>query len=139
MQKSLSSNDGDRVVRMLDVIRTGSSAPAYVETSDGALYVLKLSGAGAGARGLLTEFLATGIARAIGLPVPATRPLFLPEDFPWQVGTDEFDDMVRRSSGWNLGIAFVPEATTLVADELANLPADFVSHLAFVDRLLQNV
>jgi hypothetical protein len=129
----------DEVVRMLDVIRTSSSAPAYVETGDGALYVLKLSGAGAGARGLLTEFLATEIARSVGLPVPATRPLFLPEDFPWQVGTDEFDDMVRRSAGWNLGIAFIPEATTLEEHELANLPADFVSHLAFADRLLQNV
>src|SRR5882724_5550256 len=87
----------DSVARMLDVIRTSSSAPAYVETGDSVLYVLKLSGAGAGVTGLLTEFLATGIARAVGLSVPETRPLFLPKDFPWQVGTDEFDDVVRRS------------------------------------------
>jgi hypothetical protein len=129
----------DRVARMLDVIRTGSSAPAYVEAGDGALYILKLAGAGAGTRGLLTEFLATGIARAIGLAVPSTRPLFLPEDFPWQVGTDEFDDMVRRSYGWNLGIGFIAQATTLEADELGALPAGFIAHLAFADRLLQNV
>ena len=51
------------VARMLDVIRTSSSAPALVETGEGARYVLKFSGAGAGAYGLLTEFLATEIAR----------------------------------------------------------------------------
>ena len=53
---------GNTVARMLDVIRTSSSAPAYIEAGDGALYILKLSGAGAGERGLLTEFLATGLA-----------------------------------------------------------------------------
>jgi hypothetical protein len=128
-----------RVARMLDVIRTSSSAPAYVEAGDGARYVLKLGGAGAGERGLLTEFLAIGIARAIGLSVPSTRPLFLPGDFPWQIGTDEFDDTVRRSAGWNLGISFIPEAMTLEADQLTDLPADFLARLAFADRLLQNV
>jgi hypothetical protein len=124
---------------MLDVIRSSSSAPALVETGEGARYVLKFSGAGAGAYGLLTEFLATEIARSMGLAVPPTRPLFLSRNFPWQVGTDEFDDTVRRSFGWNLGIALIPEATTLEASELGDLPPDFVSHLGLADRLLQNV
>lgn len=127
------------VVRMHEVIRTSSSSPARVETRDGNQYVLKFAGSGAGPRGLLTEFLAIGIARCVGLSVPLARALLLPDPFPWQVGTDEFDDMVQRSYGWNLGVAFVPDAAPVDTEALADLPQDFISHLAFADRLLQNV
>jgi hypothetical protein len=131
--------DAETIARMHEVIRTSSTSPACVETRGGELFILKLAGGGAGRRGLLTEFLATGIAHLIGLTVPPVRPLLLQEDFPWQIGTDEFDDMLQRSYGWNLGIAFIPDAVTLGADDLAALPTDFLTHLAFVDRLLQNV
>jgi hypothetical protein len=131
--------DGETVARMHEVIRTSSSAPAIVETRSGELFVLKLAGGGAGPRGLLTEFLAAGIAKCVGLPVPAARPLLLPKDFPWQIGTDEFDDMLQRSYGWNLGIALIPDAEPVKPDALGDLPADFLTHLAFADRLLQNV
>jgi hypothetical protein len=130
---------GETVVRMHEVIRTSSSSPAVVETRSGEFFVLKLAGGGAGPRGLLTEFLAAGLAKCVGLPVPAARPLLLPENFPWQIGTDEFDDMLQRSYGWNLGIALIPDAAPLAPDALADLPADFLAHLAFADRLLQNV
>ena len=147
MQKHLSEDcwaverpsGGETIVRMHEVIRTSSSSPATVETRAGDFFVLKLAGGGAGPRGLLAEFLASGIARCVGLSVPSARPLFLPEDFPWQIGTDEFDDMLQRSYGWNLGIQFIPDAAPLRPDELANLPAEFLAHLAFADRLLQNV
>ncbi len=65
---------------------------------------MKFSGAGPGARSLLTEYVATALAGRLGLPVPSTRTLYLPPQFPWQIGTDEFDDLVQRSAGWNLGI-----------------------------------
>lgn len=130
---------GETIVRMHEVIRTSSSSPAVVETRSGELFVLKLAGGGAGRRGLLTEFLATGIAGSVGLSAPSAQPLRLPQDFPWQIGTDEFDDMLQRSYGWNLGIQFIPDAVALGADDLADLPADFLAHVAFADRLLQNV
>ncbi len=147
MQKPLSDSSwrsgrpsgAETIGRLREVIRTSSTAPAIVETRDGNVFVLKLVGAGAGPRGLLTEFLATGLAQCIGLAVPPARPLFLPENFPWQVGTDEFDDMLQRSYGWNLGIAYIPDSEALRPEDLADLPLDFQAHLAFVDRLLQNV
>ncbi len=132
-------SNAETIAQLHEVIRTGSSSPAYVETGDGERFVLKLAGAGAGRRGLLTEFLANGIAERVGLSVPPARPLFLPENFPWQVGTDEFDDLVQRSSGWNLGIAVIPDAGALGPGDLADLPPNFLSHLALADRLLQNV
>ena len=81
---------------------------------------MKFAGAGPGPFGLLTEFLALGIARA-----PSARrcrppePLWLPQGFPWLAGTDEFDAMLQRSYGWNLGIAFLPDARPVAAAEIA--------------------
>jgi hypothetical protein len=59
------------------------------------------------------------------VPVPPARPLFLPEGLPWQIGTDEFDDLIQRSIGWNLGVTYLPGARPLHASELAALPTIF--------------
>jgi hypothetical protein len=133
------TDDAHTIARLLQVIRAGSSLPALAETRTGELTVVKFTGAGGGPHGLLTEFLATGIAARLGLAVPQAEPLWLPEKFPWQVGTDEFDDMMQRSSGWNLGLAFIPDAVPIAAAELAALPEKFRARLACVDALLQNV
>ncbi len=127
------------VARMLDLKRSGSTTPAVVETRTGAPFLLKFSAAGQGVRGLLTEFLATRIAGVLGCRVPPVRPLWLPADFPWQIGTDEFDDMVRRSAGWNLGVSMIAGARHLEHAELFRLPAPFVQRLVVADRLLQNM
>jgi HipA-like protein len=121
------------------VLARGSSFPSLIETSSGRLMVMKLSGAGQGARGLATELIAVTLAGLGGLNVPRTQPLLLPDDLPWQVGTDEFYDAVQRSAGWNLGVEFIPDATDLEAADLPSLPAEFLSRLAAVDALLQNV
>jgi hypothetical protein len=101
--------------------------------------VLKFAGAGPGPFGLLTELLAIGIARALGAPVPPARPLWLPPGFPWMAGTDEFDSMLQRSYGWNLGIAFLPDARPVAAAELAACDPAALDAIARADALLQNV
>ena len=110
-----------------------------VETTSGRLLVMKLSGAGQGSRGLATELIAGKLAGLAGLNVPRARPLLLPDGLPWQVGTDEFYEAVQRSVGWNLGVEFIPDAIDLDAADLATLPPEFLSRLAAVDALLQNV
>ena len=100
---------------------------------------MKFSGAGSGPFGLLTEFVALGIARALGAPVPEARPVWLREDFPWQAGTDEFDAMLQRSAGWNLGIHFVPEARAVVPDDLTELDPAALDAIARSDAVVQNV
>jgi hypothetical protein len=121
------------------VLARGSSFPSLVETSSGRLLVLKLSGAGQGSRGLAAELIAGNLAALAGLNVPRAQPLLLPEGLPWQVGTDEFYEAVQRSVGWNLGVQFIPDAVDLEAADLPSLPAEFLSRLAAVDALLQNV
>jgi HipA-like kinase len=121
------------------VLTRGSSFPSLVETTAGGLYVMKLSGAGPGARALATEFIALELARSLGLSVPGATVLHLAGDLPWQVGTDEFYDAVQRSTGLNLGVAFIADAHDVQAGELAGLPEAFIARLAAVDALLQNV
>jgi hypothetical protein len=101
--------------------------------------VLKFSGAGPGPYGLLVEYLAIGIARAFGAPVPAARPLWLAADFPWMAGTDEFDALVQRSPGWNLGVALVPEARVVRIEEALGCAAPVLETIARADCLLVNV
>jgi hypothetical protein len=121
------------------VLARGSSFPSLVETSSGRLMVMKLSGAGQGARGLATELIASTLAGLAGLNVPRAQALLLPRGLPWEVGTDEFYETVQRSVGWNLGVEFIPDAVDLDAADLPSLPAEFQSRLAAVDALLQNV
>ena len=126
------------VTRVLEVLPHASTSPALVETADGAAWVMKFAGAGPGPFGLLTELLALGIARALGAPAPAAQPVFLPEGFPWQVGTDEFDSMLQRSNGWNLGIGWLPAARPAAAADLAAAPTA-LDAIARADALLVNV
>lgn len=136
---SLFRNDGTDVERMTRVITHASTTPAEVETRDGRRWVLKFSGAGPGPYGLLVEYIGLAIARAFGAPVPEARPLWLARGFPWMVGTDEFDAMLMRSAGWNLGIALVPEARpATAADVLSHDPA-VLETIARSDCLLANI
>ena len=100
---------------------------------------MKLSGVGQGVSGLLTEFVATRLAAALGLKVPRVLPLMLSKALPWQTGTDEFYEALLRSAGWNLGVAFVDDAQDVAANGLGDIPADFLDRLSSVDSLLQNV
>lgn len=121
------------------VLSSGSSFPSLIESATGRRYVMKLSGAGPGKRALATEYVALKLARRFGLPVPDVEILDLPRDFPWQTGTDEFYEAVQRSPGANLGVTFIADAHDLKASGLAGLPAPFLTRLAAVDALLQNV
>lgn len=121
------------------VYTKASTSPAKGLTQDGSECVVKFYGAGPGPVGLLTEFVALRAACAMSLRVPETWPVYLPENFPWMLGTDEFDGIVQRSSGWNLGVAFIPNAEP--ASPQAVLEGHdyvFLERLAQVDRVLAN-
>lgn len=132
-------SDARTVARILEIFRSGSGAPARAETASGEAIILKLRGAGGGERTLLTELIGLRIAAALGLRAPDAFPVWLANDFPWQAGTDEYDDMVRRSGGWNLAIAFIPDAEEIRGPALEALPDDFIRPLTIADMMLANV
>jgi hypothetical protein len=129
----------ETVSAVLRVMPRGGGFPSLVETISGRRLIMKLNGVGQGVSGLLTEFIATRLAAALGLKVPRVLPLMLSKDLPWQTGTDEFYEALQRSSGWNLGLEFVDDAQDVAANGLGDIPADFLDRLLFVDSLLQNV
>ncbi|HWE17599.1 MAG TPA: HipA family kinase [Hyphomicrobiaceae bacterium] len=129
----------ETISAVLRVMPRGGGFPSLVETISGRRFIVKLSGVGQGVSGLLTEFVATRLAAALGLKVPRVLPLMLSKALPWQTGTDEFYDALQRSSGWNLGVEFVDDAQDVAANGLGDIPADFLDRLSSVDSLLQNV
>src|SRR5688572_16660021 len=88
----------------------GSSFPVEVELTTGERCVMKMRGAGNGPTSLLAELVVSRIAGAAGFPVPRAFPVLIPEAFPWEFGTDEFDDLLQRSYGENLGLELVEGA-----------------------------
>jgi hypothetical protein len=130
---------GNRVAAITEIYAHGSTFPCRVTTEAGQAWVMKLRGSGPGPMALLTEFLALRAAAAMALPVPAARPLYLPPDFPWTIGSDEFDGIVQRSFGWNLGIAFAEGAAAASAAAVLGADARFLDALANVDQALSNM
>lgn len=100
---------------------------------------MKLRGSGPGPIALLTEFLALTAAKSMGLAVPAARPLYLRPNFPWTIGTDEFDGIIQRSFGWNLGISYFGAATIAQPRDIQSADPCFLDALADVDRALCNM
>jgi hypothetical protein len=129
----------ERVISVLRVMSHGSGFSSLVRTTSGRHFVMKLSGVGHGAPGLVRELIATRLADLFGLKVPPVAPIMLGKDLPWQAGTDEFFDALQRSAGWNLGVEFVEAARDLTPDDLATIPSTFLDRLAAVDAMLQNV
>ncbi len=133
-------------VRYLVPLREGGSLPAVVETDAGGLFVAKFRGAGQGARALVAELIAGGLARAAGLPVPELARIQLDAAFGRTEPDPEIQDLLRASHGINVGLRYLEGAfpydpvavNDLVTPELA---ADIVWFDAFVtnvDRTARN-
>ena len=117
----------------------GSSFPTLAETTEGERVVIKMRGAGNGAGALLSEFLVNRFAHLCGLPVPDVRIVGIREDHPWEFGTDEFDDILQKSGGANLGICWIPDGRQLKAEEVRELPTEFISQVVTLDLVFANL
>lgn len=129
----------DTLARFRALSRGGSGFSAVGETGDGRTAIVKLRGQGMGERGLLAEYLVDRLCAGIGLPVPDARFVWLAPDHPWEIGTDEFDQVVQMSGGFNLAIDVIDGAAPVTAEELSALPALFRAQLWHIDRLFGNV
>ena len=131
--------------RYVTPLREGGSLPAVVEAADGRLYVAKFRGAGQGPRALVAEWLAGELARACGFDVPALVRLELDEAFGRNEPDPEVRDLLRASTGANLGMAFLPGAIAYdpiappdVARSLASAIVWFDAFTLNVDRTARN-
>jgi hypothetical protein len=124
--------------RYVTPLREGGSLPAIVEADDGFLYVLKFHGAGQGKKALIAEFIGSEIARVLGFRVPELVFANLDAAFGRSEGDEEIQDLLKASTGLNLGLHYLSGAITF--DPLAVLVSSMLaSQIVWLDSLLMNV
>ncbi|HZY80309.1 MAG TPA: HipA family kinase [Cyclobacteriaceae bacterium] len=126
------------VTRYVTPLREGGSLPAIVEADDGFLYVLKFRGAGQGAKALIAEIIGGEIARSLGLKVPELVLANLDEAFGRIEGDEEIQDLLKASTGLNLGVHYLSGAITF--DPLVTKVSPLLaSQIVWLDAFLMNV
>src|SRR6185369_14906568 len=125
--------------RYVTPLREGGSLPAVVEASDGKLYVAKFRGAGQGARALVAEWLAGELARACGFAVPGLVRLELDEAFGRNEPDPEIRDLLRASTGANLGLEFLPGAIAFDPIAPPEVDPSLASSIVWFDAFVMNV
>lgn len=99
---------------------------------------MKFRGAGHGTKALVAELIGGEIARALGLRVPELVFLRLDEAFGRTEGDEEIQDLLRASTGLNLGLHYLSGAVAFdpAASEVDPLLA---SRIVWLDSLLTNI
>jgi hypothetical protein len=78
------------------------------------------------------------VAFLAGWEVPQVSTINIPEGFPWVFGTDEFDDLVQKSYGLNLGLQFLPETTAVAIHEWSSIPEQALARMVALDIFFCN-
>lgn len=124
--------------RYVTPLREGGSMPAVVEADDEGMYVLKFRGAGQGAKALVAELVAGGIARALGLPIPEIVLMELDPGLARTEPDPEIQHLIRASAGLNLALDYLPGAVNF--DPVAERPdAGLASRIVWFDAYVSNV
>jgi hypothetical protein len=126
------------VTRYVTPLREGGSLPAIVEADDGFLYVLKFRGAGQGLKALIAELIGGEMARAMGLRLPELVFMNLIDTFSKTEPDEEIQDLLRASTGLNLGLHYLSSSITF--DPLVTtIDPKLASQIVWLDCVLTNV
>jgi|HubBroStandDraft_1064217.scaffolds.fasta_scaffold18688_3 HipA-like protein len=128
-----------RANRYVMPFREGGSVPALVEADDLGLYVVKLRGAGQGARALVAELVAGELARRLGLHVPEIVLVTLDRELAASEPDPELCLPLEASAGLNLGLDYLPGS--IAFDPIVGPPPDPVTAALTVlfDAFVTNV
>lgn len=133
-----------QVVRYITPLREGGSLPAITEADDGFMYVLKFRGAGQGIKALIAELIGGELARLAGFKVPEIVFAHLDPAFGRTEPDEEIQDLLKASTGLNLGLHFLSGAitydpvVTTIDSLLASKIVWFDSFITNVDRTARN-
>jgi hypothetical protein len=126
-------------VRYVTPLREGGSVPALVEADDGLLYVVKLRGAGQGARVLIAEWIAGRLGQALGLAIPALALVDLDAALARSEPDTEIQDILRASAGVNLGLTHLDGSLTFDPGARRPLDAETAARAVLLDSFTTNV
>jgi len=125
-------------------LREGGSLPALAEADDGFNYVVKFRGSGHGTKMLISELIGGAVAKILQLRIPELVFIQLDEAFGRSEGDEEIQDLLKSSTGLNLGLHFLSGAlaydpvTTKIDAELASKVVWMDAFLTNVDRTVKN-
>lgn len=117
----------------------GSSFPTLGLSSENKEVIVKMVGAGNGARSLICEYLINSICSQIGFRVPEVGIIEIPQHFAWSFGTDEFDDIVQKSFGSNLSIEYLARSKALESVSKDDLSVQEQAVICAIDLFFRNV
>lgn len=125
-------------VRYVTPLREGGSLPAIAEADDGFLYVLKFSGAGQGVKALIADLIGAELARLLGFKVPELVFIQLDAAFGRTEPDEEIQDLLRKSTGLNLGLHYLSGSITY-DPAVSQLSPELASKVVWLDAFLMNV
>ena len=126
------------VIRYITPLREGGSLPAIIEADDGFMYVLKFRGAGQGTKALIADLIGAELARKLGLLVPELVFAELAEGFGRTEPDEEIQDLLKFSTGLNLGLHYLSGSITF--DSLVNeIDAEQATKIVWLDAFLMNI
>jgi hypothetical protein len=124
--------------RYVTPLREGGSLPAIVEADDGFMYVLKFRGAGQGCKALIADLIGGELARALGFRVPEIVFGDLPEGYGRTEPDEEIQDLLKWSTGLNLGLHYLQGAITF--DPITHgINEKLASQIVWLDAFLMNI
>ncbi|MEO6886252.1 MAG: HipA family kinase [Jatrophihabitantaceae bacterium] len=124
--------------RYVTPLREGGSLPGLMEADDLGTYVVKFHGAGQGRKALIAEVVAGELGRTLGLPVPRLVIVKLDPVLAVSEPDEEVQDLLRASSGLNLGVDYLPGSLDLDTTAFAVEPA-LAGRILWFDALIGNV
>lgn len=126
------------VDRYITPFREGGSLPGLVAADDGFMYVLKFRGAGQGCKALIADFIGGELARKCGLRMPELVFADLPEGYGRTEPDEEIQDLLKWSTGINLGVHYLQGAITF--DPVLNKVEPYMaSKIVWLDAFLMNI
>lgn len=124
---------------ILQALRSGSSTPLLVETADGQKYIVKLCAGLSGSTAILSEWLASHIGAAIGLPVQAPLLIRIDEQTPIEHLYIEYRELIQKSFGLNLAYPFYEDAAAYDPRDPRFAPHPAFDALFVYDVFLLNI
>jgi hypothetical protein len=126
------------ITRYITPLREGGSLPAIVEADDGFMYALKFRRAGQGTKALIADLIGAEIARKLGLLVPELVFAELAEGFGRTEPDEEIQDLLKFSTGLNLGLHYLSGSITF--DAVVNtVNAEIATKIVWLDAFLMNI